>query len=87
MQLEARVLVQPCLHLGRLVGGVIVQNQMHIAARRHGLGDLAQEFQEAIGAMAGHAIADDLAGFHIQCREQRGRAMALLWLPPVVQEF
>ena len=50
---------------------------MHIARARHGLGDLAQEFQELLGTMAGHAIADDLARFHVQRGEQRGRAVAL----------
>jgi hypothetical protein len=33
--------VQPCLHLGCLVGGEIVEHQMDISTRGHGLGDLA----------------------------------------------
>ena len=92
MQLEAWVLVQLCFHLGRLVGGVqrensppdcflirfTVEHQMHVTTRGHGLVDLPQKFQELLGAMAGHAIADDLARFHIQRGEQRGRAVPLI---------
>ena len=54
MELEAGVLCQPGLHVGRLVGGVIIENQMNISPRGHGLIDLAQEFQELIGAMPRH---------------------------------
>lgn len=50
---------------------------MHIVADGRGLGDLAQEFQELLGAVAGHAIADDLTRFHMERSEQRGRAMGL----------
>ena len=78
MQLEARVLVQPGLHLGRLVGGVVVEHQMHIAPRGHSLVDLSQEAQELLGTMARHAFADDRARFHVQRGEQCGRAMALV---------
>ena len=72
------MLFQPDLHLGRLVGGVVIENQMHVTLGGHGLVDLAQEFQELFCAMAGHAIADDLARFHIEGSEKRGRAMALV---------
>jgi len=37
--------------------------------------------------VARQAFADDLAGFDVEGGEQRGRAVSLLWLPPVVQEF
>jgi len=39
MQLEARVLVQPRLDLRRLVGGIVVEDQMDIAPRWHSLVD------------------------------------------------
>jgi hypothetical protein len=48
---------------------------MHVTTRGHGFVDLPQNFQELLGAMAGHAIADDLARFHIQRGKQRGRAV------------
>jgi len=51
VQLEAGVLCQPGLHVGRLVGGVVVEHQMDIALARHGLVDVVQEFQELLGAM------------------------------------
>jgi len=43
---EARVLGEPRLHLGRLVGCVVVEHEMHGEMRLHGTVDLAQERQE-----------------------------------------
>jgi integrase len=51
------------------VGGVVIEHQMHIVARGHGLVDLSQEFQELFRTMAGHAIADDQTGLHVECCE------------------
>ncbi len=78
MQLEARVFVQPGLHIGRFVGCVVVEHQMDIAPRWHGLVDVPEEFQELLCAVTRHAVADDLARLHIECCEQRGRAVALV---------
>ncbi len=74
------------LHLGRLVRDVVVEHEMDVASSHRPV-DAAQEGQKLPGAVAGHAVADNYAGLHIERREQRGRAVALLWLPPVVQEF
>ncbi len=61
MPLAARVLVQPGLHAGGLLGDAGVGHQMHIAPRGQGLVDLLQEVQDLFGAVAGHAGADDHA--------------------------
>jgi len=92
VQLKAMVLFQPRPHVGRLVGGVqrensppdcflirfTVKDQMDIVPRGHGLVDFAQEFEELSGPMSRQAFADDLAGFDVECCEQRGRAVALV---------
>ena len=51
MQLEARMFVQPRLDLRRLVGGIVVKDQMDIAPRWHSLVDTAKEFQELLGPL------------------------------------
>src|SRR6056297_1512702 len=72
MQFEAWVFLQPRPHLGRLVGGVVVENQMDVARFLHGPVDPAEEGQELSGAVAGHAVADDQARFDVQRGEERG---------------
>lgn len=79
VQLEPRMLLQPRLHLGRLVGRMVVQHQMHVARLQDGAVDAAQECQELLRPVARHAFADDHARFHIERGEQRGRAV-----PPVI---
>ena len=87
MQLEARVFLQPGFHLGLLVGGVVIENQMDAAGLLHGSVDAAQETQELLGAVTRHAFPDDEARLDVHRGEERGGVMALLWLPPVVKEF
>ena len=45
VQPEARVLLKPGLHLGRLVGGVGVEDEMDVARLADGAVDAAQERQ------------------------------------------
>jgi hypothetical protein len=78
VQLEARVLRQPGLDLGRLVGGVVVEHEMHVARLEDSAVDAAQKAQELPGPVARQAFADDHARLHIECCEQRGRAVALV---------
>ena len=78
VQLEPGMLLQPGLHLGRLVGGVVVENQMDVARFLHGPVDPAEEGQELLGAVAWHAVADDQARLDVQRGEERGGAMALV---------
>ena len=46
VQLEARVLRQPCPNLGRFVGGVVVEHEMHVARLEYSVVDAAQNAQE-----------------------------------------
>jgi hypothetical protein len=78
VQLEPGVLFQPSLHLGRLVGGVVIENQVDAARFLHGSVDAAQEAKELPGTVAWHALPDDQARFDVQRSKERGRAMALV---------
>ncbi len=78
VQLEARVLRQPCPDLGRLVGGVVVVHEMHVARLEDSAVDAAQKAQEFPGPVARQAFADDHARLHIECCKQRGCAVALV---------
>ena len=60
----------------RLVGAVVVHDQMDVELRGHALIDGSQELQELATAMTPMQIADDLARSEVQCREQCGRAVA-----------
>ncbi len=78
VQLEAWMFVQPCLDLGRLVGGVVVKDHVDVAWFEDSAVDAAKECQELLGPVPGHAVADDHARLHIKRGEQRGRAVALV---------
>jgi hypothetical protein len=78
MQLEARMLLQPGHNLGRLVGRVVVEHDVDVARFLHRPVDPAQEAQELPGAVTRHAFPDDQARLHVECREKRSGAMALV---------
>lgn len=78
MQLEARVPRKPGFHLGRLVSGVVVENQVDVARFLHGPVDTAEEGQELPGAVAWHAFPDDQARLHVQRGEECSGAVALV---------
>src|ERR1700682_3229279 len=81
VHLEARMLGEPGLHFLGLVGLVIVADRMHVEVLGYGPVDLFQEADELLGAVTRQALADDLAGLHIECRQQRRRAIAFVVLP------
>ena len=62
---EARVALQPRLDLRVLVGGVVVEDDVHDLADRHGGLDRIEEADELLMPVALHAAADDLALEHI----------------------
>ena len=78
MQFEARVFLQPGLHIGRLVGGVVVEDQVDVVGLLHGPVDAAQETQELLGAVTRHAFPDDQARLDVQRGEERGGSVALV---------
>ena len=76
MHVEAQVVGQPALHGGRLVGGVVVADQVNIEA----VGDLGvdggQELAELDGAVAPVQGGDDGAVGDVEGGEQAGGARA-----------
>lgn len=75
---EALVAVEPCPHLGMLVGSIVVEDDMHGLARRNLCVDGIEEADELLMAMALHVPADDGAVEHIKGGEQGGCAVALV---------
>ena len=49
MKLETRVTRKPCFDLRRLVGGVVVEHEMHVTRLEDGTVDAAQKAQELFG--------------------------------------
>jgi hypothetical protein len=76
MHMPSRPFGNPVADQRRLVGGVIVHDEMDVEFARHRGLDLIQELAELDGAMATVALADNLAGGDVEGSEQRGRAMA-----------
>src|SRR5665213_158213 len=72
---DAWVAGQPGDYLGVLVGGVVVEDDMHGLGGRDGLVDVVEEADELLMPVALHASSDNLAVQHVERREQRRRAM------------
>ena len=72
---EARMPRQPSPHLGVLVGGVVVEDDMDDFADRDLRLDGVEKADELLMAVALHTAADHLALEHIESGEQRGRAV------------
>ena len=58
MKVEPLVAVEPGLHVGVVVGGVVVQDQMHRKVLWHLVVDSAEEFQKFLVPMPGQALPD-----------------------------
>ena len=78
MDVPARPFGEPFADQRRLVGGVIVHDEMDVETAWDGSLDLVEELAELGGAVAAVALADDLACRDVQGGEQRGRAVALV---------
>ena len=72
MQLDPRVLGQPTADDRVLVGGVVVADHVQLSARV-GAGDLLEEGQELLVAVAGRALVGEVSGGDLQGGNQRGR--------------
>ncbi len=70
--------VEPGAHLGVLVGGVVVEDDVDGLAGRHLGVDGVEEADELLMPVALHVPADDGAVEHVEGGEQRRRAVALV---------
>ena len=78
MEGEARVSVQPLPHFRMLVGGVVVEDNVHDLSGRHLRLDGVEEADKLLVTMALHAAANDLAFEDIESGEQRRCAMSFV---------
>jgi hypothetical protein len=75
VQVVARPFGQPAMDQRRLVGGGVVEHEMHLQAGRHAAVDQVEEGAELPGAVPLPAGADDLPRLHVQRGEQVGGAV------------
>jgi hypothetical protein len=75
---EALMALEPGPHLGVLVSGVIVEDDVDELSGRHLRLDRIQEADELLMPVALHATADDLAFENIESGEEGGRAVAFV---------
>jgi hypothetical protein len=78
VQLEARMLGQPRLHLGGLVRPVVIEHEMHREVSKHGSIDPLQKANELFRPMPRLAFADDESALHVKGCEKRGGPMTLV---------
>src|SRR6202040_1065134 len=69
---------EPLADLRMFMGGVIVDDRLDRLSRWSPLLDGVEEANELLMAMALHVAADDCAVEHIECGEQRCRAVSLV---------
>ena len=86
VHVPARAAGKPSLDLGVAVRGVVVDNAMNVQLGGNGLVDLAQERQEFLMSMSGLATRQHSAVEHVECCEQRGRAVALVVVRDALDE-
>jgi hypothetical protein len=75
VQVKARMLVEPCRHLGMPMGGIVVEHEVEIEFWRGVAVDGPQEAQELLMAVALHALPD-----HRSARAER-RVLTAKWCP------
>jgi hypothetical protein len=75
VQVEARAFGQPVADQLRLVGAVVVQDQVNVQLGRHVAFDGVEEAAKLHGAMAALGLTDQGAGFSIQRGKQTGGAV------------
>src|SRR5271170_7288313 len=78
MHVESRVLGNPCLYFGMLMGCIVVSDQMQLLVLGRVAIDLAQEAQPLLVTMFSLALANDTAIERVHRGKQRRHTMALV---------
>lgn len=78
VECKPRVPSKPPPHIRVLVGGVVVEDDVHGLFGRHLRFNCIQKANELLVTMALHATADDLAFEHVESGEQRCGTVALI---------
>ena len=71
VQMVARMTQQPTLNRRRLVGGIVVENQVNVQGRGGGRLDRVQKLAEFLGTMPTMTLTKDFAAGHLQSGKQR----------------
>ena len=70
VQMVARPLSQPVAHECRLVGGIVIQDDMDLLVSGHSGIELVQKVAEFHRAVPPIALGEHVAGGHLQSREE-----------------
>src|SRR5689334_24764291 len=76
MDVEARLARQPGFDPRMFVSGIVVRDQMDLAAGRNVAVEVVKKREEFLVAMARFALGDDRTIEHVERREQGGGAVA-----------
>ena len=79
MEPHSRVLIEELGDASGLVGRQVVQHNVDLFRPRGSLDDLRHKGQEVFAGMASGSLAMNLAGFHVQCRVERERPVAVVF--------
>ena len=82
VEVETGVPFQPPFDFRRLVGGVVIDNQVDIQAGKGLAVDPVQEANELLAPVALQTLPDDRAVEHVERREQGRRTVALVIMVP-----
>ena len=78
MEGEARVPVEPLADLGMFVRGVVVEDHVDCLASGHPRLDEIEKADEFLVPVSLHVATDHSSVEYVECREQRGGAVALV---------
>src|SRR5512139_873243 len=76
MNMVARAGSKPCPHLGVLMGGVVINNQMNVQISGHIVVNMSEKGQKLLMSVPGFALREDFAGGDVKRRKQGGGAVA-----------
>ena len=79
---DARMPEEPACHLGVLVRGVVIEDDVNGQVARHTPLHLAHELEEFLMAVVRHTVLQQTAGGHVKRGEQRGRAVPFVVVGP-----
>ena len=78
MEAPVGMMLQPFVGLGRIVGGDIVENDMHLGSGLDAVGHVVEEGEELFGAVPLRNLTGHPAGGDIKGRQKAGGAVALV---------
>ena len=78
VDVETRMTREPAFDFGVFVRAVVIDDEMQIQVRRHGLINMPEKAQKLLMPMARLALSEHGTFGDIECGEQRGRAVTIV---------